>query len=84
MGGRFSDTLRALALAAVRRSLEWGEPLTLQNLTKGRTLTLRYHLSERQGWILLVGGLISYLKAWQGRGCAPTFPRGWRETSLNV
>lgn len=51
-----------LCLPDVRRRLEQGDPLVLENRTTGETLPLASHFSPRQVAMLLAGGLLDYTR----------------------
>ena len=53
----------ALVIPEARRKVEQGEPLTIENRTQKRTFAVEHGLSERQGQIILAGGLLNFIKA---------------------
>ena len=56
------DTDDTLALPDIRRRIENGESVVLENLTKGEKYELAYDYSERQTAMILDGGLLNYTK----------------------
>lgn len=56
------DTDDTLALPDIRRRIENGEAVVLENLTKGEKYELAYDYSERQTAMILDGGLLNYTK----------------------
>ena len=56
------DTDDTLALPEIRRRIENGEAVVLENLTKGDKYELAYDYSERQTAMILDGGLLNYPK----------------------
>ena len=56
------DTDDTLALPEIRRRIENGEAVVLENLTKGEKYELAYDYSERQTAMILDGGLLNYTK----------------------
>lgn len=56
------DTDDTLALPDIRRRIENGEAVVLENLTKGDKYELAYDYSERQTAMILDGGLLNYTK----------------------
>ncbi|MDO4495562.1 MAG: aconitate hydratase [Clostridiaceae bacterium] len=56
------DTDDTLALPDIRRRIENGESVVLENLTKGDKYELAYDYSERQTAMILDGGLLNYTK----------------------
>ena len=56
------DTDDTLALPDIRRRIENGEAVVLENLTKGEKYELTYDYSERQTAMILDGGLLNYTK----------------------
>jgi aconitate hydratase len=55
-----------LVINNVRKSLENGEDLTVENKTQGNSFVVSYDLSDRQKKLLLAGGLLNYTKESQG------------------
>jgi aconitate hydratase len=55
-----------LVINNVRKSLEKGENLTVENKTQGNSFKVTYDLSDRQKKLLLAGGLLNYTKESQG------------------
>ena len=53
----------SLEIPDIRKALQSGGPLTVRNLTKGRSITVVCTLSERQRRILLAGGALNLVKA---------------------
>jgi len=51
-----------LRIVGVRRVLERGEPLVVENLTRGDTVVVRYDLSPRQIEVILAGGLLNLIR----------------------
>jgi len=51
-----------LRIAGVRRALEEGAPLAVENLTRGLTIRVRYELSPRQVEVILAGGLLNLIR----------------------
>lgn len=51
-----------LSLPNIKKELQSGAPVTLENKTTGERYTLTYSLSERQKDILLAGGLLNYTR----------------------
>lgn len=51
-----------LELENVRHILRAGDTLVLKNLTQGTDIPLKYEFPDRQKEVLLVGGLLNYLK----------------------
>jgi aconitate hydratase len=63
------DNLKAgdkLVINNVKKSLEKGEDLTVENKTQGNSFKVTYDLSDRQKKLLLAGGLLNYTKENQG------------------
>lgn len=63
------DNLKAgdeLVINNVRKALEKGEELKVENKTQGNSFTVKYDLSDRQKNLLLAGGLLNYTKENQG------------------
>ena len=56
------DTDDTLAMPDIRRRIENGEAVVLENLTKGEKYELAYDYSERQTAMILDGGLLNYTK----------------------
>ena len=56
------DTDDTLTLPDIRRRIENGEAVVLENLTKGEKYELAYDYSERQTAMILDGGLLNYTK----------------------
>ena len=54
----------------VRRRLQAGEPLVLENKTTGETLTLASQFTARQTAMLLAGGLLDYTREQSARSDA--------------
>jgi aconitate hydratase len=52
----------SLEIPDIRQALRSDKPLTVRNLTKGRSFTVVYALSERQRRILLAGGALNLVK----------------------
>jgi aconitate hydratase len=52
----------SLEIPEIRKALQSGAPLTIRNLTKGRSFTVVCTLSERQRRILLAGGALNLVK----------------------
>ncbi|HTZ41490.1 MAG TPA: aconitate hydratase [Syntrophales bacterium] len=52
----------SLEIPNVRQALLLNKPLTVSNLTKGRSFSVLYALSERQRKILLAGGALNLVK----------------------
>ena len=51
-----------LRLAGTRDAIAQGQPLTLENLTSGATITVRCELSERERQVLVAGGLLNAIR----------------------
>ena len=51
-----------LDMAGVRAAVEAGKPLTVRNVTKGKSFAVRYDLTPRQRRVLLAGGLLNYIR----------------------
>jgi aconitate hydratase len=51
-----------LRLAGTRGAIAQGQPLTLENLTSGATITVRCELSERERQVLVAGGLLNAIR----------------------
>jgi len=51
-----------LRLAGAREAIAQGQPLTLENLISGATITVRCALSERERQVLLAGGLLNAIR----------------------
>ena len=56
------DTDDMLALKCIRATIEKGETVILENLTKGEKYELAYDYSDRQTAMILDGGLLNYTK----------------------
>ena len=56
------DTDDMLALKGIRATIENGETVILENLTKGEKYELAYDYSDRQTAMILDGGLLNYTK----------------------
>ncbi|MBQ7121633.1 MAG: aconitate hydratase [Clostridia bacterium] len=56
------DTDDMLALKGIRATIEKGETVILENLTKGEKYELAYDYSDRQTAMILDGGLLNYTK----------------------
>jgi aconitate hydratase len=52
----------SLEIPDIRTALQSGLPLTVRNVTKGRTFNVIYTLTERQRRILLAGGALNLVK----------------------
>jgi aconitate hydratase len=50
-------------IVGVRRALEQGGPLTVQNLTRGTSIQVQHNLTPRQVEVVLAGGLLNYLQS---------------------
>jgi aconitate hydratase len=53
----------SLEISDIRQALKSDKPLTVRNLTKGRSFTTIYTLTGRQKRILLAGGALNLVKA---------------------
>jgi aconitate hydratase len=51
-----------LEMGSVRAALEAARPLSVTNLTNGKTFEATYDLTPRQSKILLAGGLLNYIR----------------------
>jgi aconitate hydratase len=52
----------SLEIPDIRKALQSGDPLAVRNVTKGRSFSVAYALSERQRRILLAGGALNLVK----------------------
>lgn len=51
-----------LEFAGVRKAIETGEPITVNNTSRNKSIKVKCEVTERQKMVLLEGGLIRYLK----------------------
>ena len=58
-GKQIAQTIRA----ELREQVEAGGPITVKNLTKGKSFGTKCELSDRMRAVLLCGGLLDYTKA---------------------
>lgn len=52
-----------LRITGVRRALQEGAPLTVENLTRGIRIVVRHDLSPRQIEVIVAGGLLNLIRA---------------------
>jgi aconitate hydratase len=51
-----------LAMAGVRGAVEAGKPITVKDLTNGKSFEASYDLTPRQVKVVLAGGLLNHIK----------------------
>ncbi len=51
-----------LEFAGVRKAIETGDPITVNNTSRNKSIKVKCEVTERQKMVLLEGGLIRYLK----------------------